>query len=78
MSGVANWIRPLKAVDAALALDSESNNLHYLRARLLQRMGKKAESKIEFAEAKRLLDKHRGEDTMERQLANPELSFQSK
>lgn len=68
----------LKAVDAALALDSESNNLHYLRARLLQRTGKKAEAKVEFFEAKRLLDKHRGEDTMERQLANPELNFQSK
>jgi tetratricopeptide (TPR) repeat protein len=68
----------LKAVDSALALDSESNNLHYLRARLLQRMGKKAEAKSEFAEAKHLLDKHRGEDTLERQLANPELSFQSK
>ncbi len=68
----------LKAVDDALALDSESNNLHYLRARLLQRTGKNAEAKIEFAEAKRLLDKHRGEDTMERRLANPELNFQSK
>lgn len=67
----------LKEVNAAMALDSESTNLHYLRARLLQSLGKQAEAKTEFAEAKRLLEKHRGEDTMERRLANPELSFQS-
>jgi tetratricopeptide (TPR) repeat protein len=68
----------LKAVDTALALDAESNNLHYLRARVLQKMGKQTEAKAEFAEAKRLLDKHRGEDTLERQRENPELNFLSK
>lgn len=67
--------KALKDIDAALKMDPESNNLHYMRARLLQRSGQEAKAKLEFAEAKRLLEKHRGEDTMERRLANPELNL---
>jgi len=37
-------------------LAPESRNVHYLRGRVLKRLGREAEAKKEFAEAQRLFD----------------------
>ncbi len=46
----------LAALDAAERLAPDSRNVHYLRGRVLKRLGRDAEAKKEFAEAQRLAD----------------------
>jgi hypothetical protein len=43
-------------LDTAERLAPESRNVHYLRGRVLKRLGRGAEANKEFAEAQRLFD----------------------
>jgi tetratricopeptide (TPR) repeat protein len=47
----------LAALDAAERLATDSRNVHYLRGRVLKRLGRGADAKKEFDEAQRLADK---------------------
>ena len=50
------FMEALAALDAAEKLAPESRDVHYLRGRVLKRLGRDAESEKEFAEAQRLAD----------------------
>ena len=70
----------LREIDAAVKLAPDSGKVHFLRAQILQHLGKKDEAKLEFTTAKKLMDlqviKDR-EELEERYLPNPELKQSS-
>jgi Tfp pilus assembly protein PilF len=70
----------LNEIDAAVKLAPDSGKVHFLRAQILQHLGKKDEAKLEFTTAKKLMDlqvnKDR-EELEERYLPNPELKQSS-
>ena len=52
----------LEAVDESIKIVPDSRKVHFLRAQILQRLGRTEEAKTEFATAKKLMDKGLEED----------------
>ena len=71
-----NYPEALTALDEALKYSPNSEKVHFVRAQVLQRMGRKDEANAEFALSKKLLDQKLSkdrEDLQEMQVPNPEL-----
>jgi tetratricopeptide (TPR) repeat protein len=71
----------LKALDSAGAIDPKSASVHYLRAQVLTRLGRKAEAQTEFATVRRLQSETAGK--LERQISgdkyrDPQLPVEEK
>ena len=69
----------LREVDAALALAPESQNAHYLRGRILTRLGRQDDAKAELAATQKLLNQSLGKaraDLDEQAIPNPELTHE--
>ena len=67
----------LREADAAAKLAPESQNVHYLRARILGRLGRAAESKTEMAVTQKLMNQSLGKaraDLGDAAVPNPELT----
>ncbi len=67
----------LREADAAAKLAPESQNVHYLRARILGRLGRAAEAKAEMALTQKLMNQSLGKartDLSDSALPNPELT----
>jgi tetratricopeptide (TPR) repeat protein len=67
----------LREADAALALAPESQNVHYLRGRILARLGRQDEAKVELAIAQKLMNQSLGKaraDLDEKAIPTPELT----
>jgi tetratricopeptide (TPR) repeat protein len=66
----------LKKMDEALLIVPESGKIHFVRAQLLQKLGRRDESKAEFQKAKTLMDAGVSKDRDEwgeKMLPSPEL-----
>jgi tetratricopeptide (TPR) repeat protein len=69
----------LGAIDSALRLATDSQSVHYLRGRILTRLGRREEAEAEFSAAQRILGsvlKKEVEDPEEDRIPNPELTRQ--
>jgi tetratricopeptide (TPR) repeat protein len=67
----------LREANAALALAPESQNVHYLRGRILARLGRQEEAKAELAIAQKLMNQSLGKaraDLDEKAIPTPELT----
>ncbi len=70
----------LREADAAAKLAPESQNVHYLRARILGRLGRAAEAKTEMALTQKLMNQSLGKaraDLGDAAVPNPELTHES-
>jgi tetratricopeptide (TPR) repeat protein len=69
----------LREADAALQLVPESQNVHYLRGRILARLGRAEEARTELAAAQKAMDQSLGkarEDLEEKAIPTPELTHE--
>jgi len=69
----------LREADAALQLLPESQNVHYLRGRILTRLGRHEEARTELAAAQKAMDQSLGkarEDLEEKAIPTPELTHE--
>jgi tetratricopeptide (TPR) repeat protein len=69
----------LREADAALQLVPESQNVHYLRGRILTRLGRREEARTELAAAQKAMDQSLGkarEDLEEKAVPTPELTHE--
>ena len=69
----------LREADAALQLVPESQNVHYLRGRILTRLGRREEARTELAAAQKAMDQSLGkarEDLEENAIPTPELTHE--
>jgi hypothetical protein len=69
----------LREADAALLLVPESQNVHYLRGRILARLGRKEEAGVELATAQKAMDQSLGKarkDLDEQAIPTPELTHE--
>jgi tetratricopeptide (TPR) repeat protein len=69
----------LREADAALQLLPESQNVHYLRGRILTRLGRPVEARTELAAAQKAMDQSLGkarEDLEEKAVPSPELTHE--
>jgi tetratricopeptide (TPR) repeat protein len=69
----------LREADAALQLVPESQNVHYLRGRILTRLGRPEEARTELAAAQKAMDQSLGkarEDLGEKAIPTPELTHE--
>lgn len=69
----------LGEADAALQLIPESQNVHYLRGRILTRLGRREEARTELAAAQKAMDQSLGkarEDLEEQAIPTPELTHE--
>ena len=69
----------LQQADAAMKLVPESQNVHYLRGRILTRLGRREEARTELAAAQKAMDKSLGkarEDLEEQAIPTPELTHE--
>ncbi len=69
----------LREADAALQLIPESQNVHYLRGRILTRLGRREEARTELAAAQKAMDQSLGkarEDLEEKAIPTPELTHE--
>ena len=67
----------LQEVDAALAQAPDSQNAHYLRGRILTRLGRQEDAKAELAATQKLMNQNLGKaraDLDEKNIPNPELT----
>jgi tetratricopeptide (TPR) repeat protein len=73
----AKFALALREADAAVALAPESQNVHYLRGRILARLGRQEEAKAELAIAQKLMNQSLGKaraDLDEKAIPTPELT----
>lgn len=78
--GEAKFVLALREVDAALAQAPESQNVHYLRGRILTRLGRREDAKAELAATQKLMNESLGKaraDLDEKAIPNPELTHDS-
>jgi tetratricopeptide (TPR) repeat protein len=69
----------LQEADAALQLVPESQNVHYLRGRILTRLGRREEARIELVAAQKAMDQSLGkarQDLGEQTIPSPELTHE--
>ena len=69
----------LLEADAALQLVPESQNVHFLRGRILMRLGRREEGRVELAAAQKAMDQSLGkarEDLGEKAVPTPELTHE--
>jgi tetratricopeptide (TPR) repeat protein len=67
----------LREADAALQLAPETQNVHYLRGRILTRLGRREEARAELAAAQKAMDQSLGkarQDLGEKTIPTPELT----
>jgi Flp pilus assembly protein TadD len=67
----------LREADAALQIAPDSQNVHYLRGKILSRLGREDESRKELAEAQKLMNQSLGKaraDLGDKSVPNPELT----
>ena len=67
----------LREVDAALTLAPENQNVHYLRGRILTRLGRSDDAKAELAATQKLMNQSLGKargDLGDKEIPNPELT----
>lgn len=67
----------LKAINEALRLAPDHASVHYVRGRILGRLGRREEADVEFATVRKLLEKSLTKDVEsfeERPVPNPELA----
>jgi tetratricopeptide (TPR) repeat protein len=73
------FAKALRETDAALQLVPESQNVHYLRGRILARLGRGEEARTELAAAQKAMDQSLGkarEDLGEKAIPTPELTHE--
>jgi protein O-GlcNAc transferase len=73
------FAKALRETDAALQLVPESQNVHYLRGRILARLGRGEEARTELAAAQKAMDQSLGkarEDLGEQAIPRPELTHE--
>src|SRR5271154_567891 len=71
------FAQALHEVDAALAQAPDSQNAHYLRGRILPRLGRQEDAKSELAATQKLMNQNLGKaraDLDEKAIPNPELT----
>ena len=69
----------MREADAALKLIPESQNVHYLRGRILTRLGRREEARTELAAAQKAMNQSLGkarEDLEEKAIPTPELTHE--
>jgi tetratricopeptide (TPR) repeat protein len=74
-----NWTEALKMADAALRLSPEIHGGHFLRGRILSKLGREKEAQAEFAAAQKSIDTrlNKERDALEEgPIPNPELTKQ--
>jgi len=75
----AKYDAALREVDAALQIAPESQNAHYLRGKILARLGREEDSRAELAATQKLMNQSLGKaraDLGDKSVPNPELTHQ--
>jgi len=75
----AKFAPALHEVDAALARSPDSQNAHYLRGRILTRLGRQEDAKAELAATQKLMNQRLGKaraDLGDKSIPNPELTHE--
>lgn len=75
----AKFAPALREVDAALAQAPDSQNAHYLRGRVLTRLGRQEDAKAELAATQKLMNQSLGKaraDLGDKAIPNPELTHE--
>ena len=73
------FAQALREVDAVVQLAPESQNVHYLRGRILARLGRREEARTELAAAQKAMDQSLGkarQDLGEKAIPTPELTHE--
>jgi Flp pilus assembly protein TadD len=79
--GEKKFALALREADAAVRLAPDNQNVHYLRGRILTRLGRQSEARTELATAQKLMNQSLGkarENLGDRAIPNPELTREPK